>query len=232
MEHKPLVLVVDDEPGILDIAQMYLTREGFRVAFARDGQAALDAVAQETPALVILDLMLPQIDGWQVCRQLRRASNIPIIMLTARDEDVDKIVGLELGADDYITKPFNPRELTARVKAVLRRAAASANTTAPPLVRVGSLSLDRVSHRAQVHAQPLELTPREFDLMWTLANNVGKVFEREQLLEQAWGYDFPGGTRTVDMHIAQLRRKLAAAHADDVTITTLQRVGYRLDIQT
>ncbi|MBU4225912.1 MAG: response regulator transcription factor [Chloroflexi bacterium] len=230
MTEGPLILVVDDEPGMLDVVQMYLAREGFRVALADDGQAALAAVEKEMPDLIILDLMLPKVDGLEVCRRLRRASDVPIIMLTARDEDVDKIVGLELGADDYVTKPFNPRELAARAKAVLRRRAAAPQAPSPETALVGSLTISRASRTAAVSGQPLELTLREFELLWILADHPGQAFERERLIELAWGYEFPGGTRTVDMHVAQLRKKLAAANAHDLTITTLQSVGYRLDV--
>ncbi len=240
MGHSRLILVVDDEPGVLDVARMYLGREGFRVTLAADGPAALAAAEREPPDLIILDLMLPGLDGFEVCRRLRRTSDVPIIMLTARDEDVDKIVGLELGADDYITKPFNPRELAARARAVLRRSAAGQNPSSPPAlaaagqaIQVGALVVNPAGRTACLHGRTLELSPREFDLLWALARHRGQALSREQLLEQAWGYDFAGGTRTVDMHVAQLRKKLAAVGAavvgaDDVTITTLQRVGYRL----
>ncbi len=232
MDKKHLILVVDDEPGMQDIVQMYLVREGYRVALADDGQAALAAVERETPALVILDLMLPNVDGLEVCRRLRQTSDVPIIMLTARGDEVDKIVGLELGADDYVTKPFNPRELAARVKAVLRRRAASHHSPASPdTVQVGSLTISRAGRTARISGSPLELTLREFELLWALAVHPGQAFERERLLELAWGYDFPGGTRTVDMHIAQLRKKLAAANCRDLTIVTVQSIGYRLDIE-
>jgi len=170
-----------------------------------------------------------------VCRRLRRTSDVPIIMLTARDEDVDKIVGLELGADDYITKPFNPRELVARARAVLRRTAAGQNPSSRPApaatgqtIQVGGLVVNPAGRTACLHGRALELSPREFDLLWTFARHRGQALSREQLLEQAWGYDFAGGTRTVDMHVAQLRKKLAATGGSDVTITTVQRVGYRL----
>lgn len=231
MGKEPLVLVVDDEPGMLDVVQMYLAREGFRVALANDGQEALAAVEREMPALIVLDLMLPKVDGLEVCRRLRRISDVPIIMLTARDEDVDKIVGLELGADDYVTKPFNPRELAARVKAVLRRrAAVPAPSPSMDTIHVGSLTISRASRTAAISGQPLALTLREFELLWMLAAHPGQAFERERLIELAWGYDFPGGTRTVDMHVAQLRKKLAAAGCTGLTITTIQSVGYRLDV--
>ena len=235
MSHSRLILVVDDEPGVLDVAQMYLAREGFRVTLAADGLAALAAAEREEPDLIILDLMLPGLDGFEVCRRLRRASDVPIIMLTARDEDVDKIVGLELGADDYITKPFNPRELAARARAVLRRSAAGQNPSSRPApaatgqtIQVGGLVVNPAGRTACLHGRALELSPREFDLLWTFARHRGQALSREQLLEQAWGYDFAGGTRTVDMHVAQLRKKLAATGGSDVTITTVQRVGYRL----
>jgi len=235
MSHSRLILVVDDEPGVLDVAQMYLAREGFRVTLAADGLAALAAAEREPPDLIILDLMLPGLDGFEVCRRLRRTSDVPIIMLTARDEDVDKIVGLELGADDYITKPFNPRELAARARAVLRRSAAGQNPSSRPApaatgqtIQVGGLVVNPAGRTACLHGRALELSPREFDLLWTFARHRGQALSREQLLEQAWGYDFAGGTRTVDMHVAQLRKKLAATGGSDVTITTVQRVGYRL----
>ncbi|MEW5719019.1 MAG: response regulator transcription factor [Chloroflexota bacterium] len=229
MTEKHRVLVVEDEPGMVDVITMYLERDGFQVASVGDGQAALTAAAKDPPDLVILDLMLPKVDGWEVCRQLRRASTVPIIMLTARDEDVDKIVGLELGADDYVTKPFNPRELVARVRAVLRRGERPGSASAPETVRIGDLVINQSSHTAHVRDRALELTPREFALLWVLASNPNRVFERERLIEQAWGYEFPGGTRTVDMHIAQLRNKLAQADARAVKITTVPRVGYRLE---
>ena len=246
MIEGPLILVVDDEPGMQDIVQMYLAREGFRVALVNDGQEALAAVEREMPALIILDLMLPKIDGLEVCRRLRRISDVPIIMLTARDEDVDKIVGLELGADDYVTKPFNPRELAARAKTVLRRSVATAHKPALPhggasrsgveepvrseTIQLDSLTISRASRTAAVSGQPLALTLREFELLWILADHLGQAFERERLIELAWGYDFPGGTRTVDVHVAQLRKKLAAAGCIGLTITTVQSVGYRLDM--
>ena len=230
MNDEQLILVVDDEPGMQDVVQMYLAREGFRVALAGDGETALAAVEREMPALIILDLMLPKVDGLEVCRRLRRISDVPIIMLTARDEDVDKIVGLELGADDYVTKPFNPRELAARAKAVLRRRAAAPQAPSPETALVGSLTISRASRTAAVSGQPLELTLREFELLWILADHPGQAFERERLIELAWGYEFPGGTRTVDMHVAQLRKKMAAAGCIGLTITTVQSVGYRLDV--
>ena len=226
-----LILVVDDEVGMQDVVQLYLAREGVRVALASDGAAALQAVEREPPDLIILDLMLPKVDGLEVCRRLRRISDVPIIMLTARDEDVDKIVGLEVGADDYVTKPFNPRELVARAKAVLRRRTAVLQASSPAeTIQAGSLTISHASYSASIRGQPLELTPREFELLWILADHPGQAFERERLIELAWGYTFPGGTRTVDTHVAQLRKKLARAEVRDLIITTVPSVGYRLDI--
>jgi len=220
----PTVLVVDDERNIVELARLYLAKEGFRVLTAGDGQRALDLVQQERPDLVVLDLMLPQVDGWEVCRRLRQAGNeVPIIMLTARSEDVDRIVGLELGADDYMTKPFNPRELTARVRAVLRRtAAAPAQGRA---VACGDLRVDPGRREARVGDRVLKLRAKEFDLLHTLVANRGTVLTREQLLSQVWGYDFCGDTRTVDVHIARLRDHLAGS---SVAIETVWGVGYKL----
>ncbi len=203
-----LVLVVDDEANIRDLCRMYFERDGFRVETADTGPAALEKAGSNSPSLIVLDLMLPELDGYEVCRRLRAESDVPIIMLTARDEDVDKIVGLELGADDYLTKPFNPRELVARAKAILRR---SARTTVEPMapIAVGDVSIDPGRHEVTVAGQAVELRAKEFDLLQALAVNKGFVFTRERLLDQVWGYDFYGQTRTVDVHIAQLRKHLA-----------------------
>ena len=220
-----LILLVDDEPSIIQLARMYLEREGFRVESAGDGESALEAVARLDPGLMVLDVMIPKPDGFEVCRKLRAQNNpIPIIMLTARDEDIDKILGLELGADDYLTKPFNPRELVARVKAILRRAE---RTVAPAqgTVKLGSLTIDPASREARLGQTPLDLRTQEFDLLLTLAENRGRVLSREQLLEKAWGFDFYGQTRTVDVHIGHLRRKLGTG---DVQIETVTGVGYKL----
>jgi DNA-binding response OmpR family regulator len=219
-----LVLVVDDEPNITQLAQMYLEREGFRVEAAGDGKAALAAVAKHDPALMVLDVMLPELDGFDVCRQLRADGNpILILMLTARDEDIDKIVGLELGADDYMTKPFNPRELVARVRAILRRAERPAKSTEP--LHLGDLTIDPGRREVRVKGGPVDLRTQEFDLLLTFAESKGMVLSREQLLQQAWGYDFYGQTRTVDVHVAHLRKKIAASSAQIETVTG---VGYKL----
>jgi len=219
----PTVLVVDDERNIVELARLYLAKDGYRVLTARDGAQALETVARDRPDLLILDLMLPQVDGWEVCRRLRQGGNdVPIIMLTARSDDVDRIVGLELGADDYVTKPFNPRELVARVKAVLRRAEPAPGSR--PLEFAG-LRVDPARREARSGNRLLKLRAKEFDLLNTLLTNQGLVLSREQLLNQVWGYDFYGDTRTVDVHVARLRDRLAGS---GVAIETVWGVGYKL----
>jgi len=219
-----LILVVDDEPNIVQLAQMYLARDGFRVESAADGTAALEAITRLQPALVVLDLMLPEVDGFEVCKQLRAADDAtPILILTARDEDFDKIVGLELGADDYMTKPFNPRELVARVKAILRRTERPVVTEAP--LHFGDLVVDAARREVQVAGKPVEMRTQEFDLLLTFVEHKGLVLSREQLLKLAWGYDFVGQTRTVDVHVAHLRKKLAGSQT---RIETVTGVGYKL----
>lgn len=220
---KETILVVDDEHHIVELAQLYLEQAGFYVESAGDGQEALIRARHLHPALVVLDLMLPGLDGWEVCRRLRSESDVPIIMLTARSDEVDRIVGLELGADDYVTKPFNPRELVARVRAVLRRYQKSVQPDRA--VTVGQLNIDPASREAHLGGQLLELRPKEFDLLLTLAVHQGLVMSRDQLLDLVWGYDFPGGTRTVDAHISHLRARLDGS---DVAIETLRGIGYKL----
>jgi DNA-binding response OmpR family regulator len=219
----PTVLIADDEKNIVQLARMYLASEGFSVESAANGREALDKVRQVKPDLVILDLMMPDIDGWEVCRRLRKEGDVPIIMLTARDDDVDKIVGLELGADDYVTKPFNARELVARVKAVLRRY--SAGKAPERVLQVGNLRIDPERHEVTVDDRPIELRPKEFDLLTALARNPGVVFDRERLLKVAWGYDYYGDSRTVDVHVTWLREKLRDSTA---RIQTVWGVGYKL----
>ena len=219
----PTVLIADDEKNIVQLARMYLANEGFTVETASNGKEALERVHQSKPALVVLDLMMPEMDGWEVCRRLRKESDVPIIVLTARGDDVDKIVGLELGADDYMTKPFNPRELVARVKAVLRRY--SAGQQPARVLQVGDLRIDPDRREVTVHGQTVDLRPKEFDLLSTLAKSPGVVFERERLLKIAWGYDYFGDSRTVDVHVTWLRDKLRDSTA---RIQTVWGVGYKL----
>jgi len=217
------ILVVDDERHIVDLVRLYLDKEGFAVVTARDGREALQLAARHDPDLIVLDLMLPEMDGLEVTRELRRTSDVPILMLTARADDVDRIVGLELGADDYLTKPFNPRELVARVKAILRRTDVTTRGGRP--VEVGQLRLDPRRREVYVGARRLDLRPREFDLLAALARDPGVVLTRDGLLESVWGTDFPGETRTVDVHIAAVRAKLGE---DGPDIETIRGVGYRL----
>jgi two-component system alkaline phosphatase synthesis response regulator PhoP len=219
-----LILLVDDEPSIIQLARMYLEREGFPVKDVADGDAALEAVARHQPALVVLDVMLPKLDGFEVCRRLHANNNpVAILMLTARDEDIDKIIGLELGADDYLTKPFNPRELVARVKAILRRGRSRPEADRP--IRLGDLRVDPARREVEIAGRILDLRTQEFELLLTLVEQPGRVFTREQLLQQAWGFDFFGQTRTVDVHIAHLRKKMEGGQ---VRIETVTGVGYKL----
>ena len=218
------ILVVDDEPNIVDLATMYLEREGYRVDSAFDGAQPLERIKELEPSLVVLDLMLPEVDGFEVCRQTRVHSDVPIIMLTARDDDVDKIVGLELGADDYLTKPFNPRELVARIKAILRRANQSTRPNDKP-IHISDLSIDPARREVTVSGEQVDLRAKEFDLLQALAENQGIVLSREQLLNLAWGYDFYGQTRTVDVHVAHLRKRIKGSQ---VSIETVTGVGYKL----
>ncbi|HEX7431501.1 MAG TPA: response regulator transcription factor [Candidatus Limnocylindrales bacterium] len=217
------ILVVDDERNIVELVRLYLEKEGFAVVAASDGEQALVQYERSEPDLVVLDLMLPKLDGFEVCRELRRRGDVPILMLTARSEDVDAIVGLELGADDYVTKPFNPRALVARVKAILRRTDATAKGGRP--IQVGSLRIDLRRREASVGERHLELRAREFDLLAALARDPGVVLTRDALLEDVWGTDFPGETRTVDVHVAEVRKKLGE---DGPQIETIRGLGYRL----
>ena len=218
------VLVVDDEPHIAELVSLYLTNDGFDVECAHSGQAGLDRFAEVKPALVVLDLMLPEIDGWEICRRIRRESDVPIIMLTARGDDVDKIVGLEIGADDYITKPFNPRELAARVRAVLRRSRSAADPDKEAVIEAGNTVIDRVRHEVTVAGEQIYLRTKEFDLLVSFAHHLGLLLERDRLLNLVWGYDYLGDSRTVDVHVANLRGRLAAS---SICIQTVRGLGYK-----
>jgi two-component system alkaline phosphatase synthesis response regulator PhoP len=219
------ILIVDDEEHIVELVRLYLERDGFRVDSASDGAQGLRLSRELRPALLILDLMLPEVDGLEVCRQVRAESDVPIVMLTARDEDIDKIVGLELGADDYLTKPFNPRELVARIKAILRRTEAPERPEGKVL-HLDDVTIDPARREVSVAGQAVELRAREFDLLHAFAEHKGMVLTREQLLSRVWGYDFYGETRTVDVHVAHLRKHLAASAG--VRIVTVTGVGYKL----
>jgi len=222
-----LVLVVDDEKTLVKALSFNLEKEGFRVEQAYDGEEALNKVFDLKPDIVVLDLMLPEVDGFDVCRQIRKKLEVPIIMLTARSEDIDKVLGLELGADDYLTKPFNSRELVARIKAILRRSAAR-REEAKKLINVGSLQVDLLQHRARIGEQEINLTSKEFALLSFLATNAGNVYSREQLLEEVWGYDYYGDVRTVDVHIRHLREKIERDPAKPEMLITVWGTGYKI----
>jgi len=221
------VLVVDDEDSVRELIELYLKKEGFEVIHARDGREALRLNGVHHPDLVILDLMLPGLDGREVCRQIRVNSSVPIIMLTARVDEVDRIVGLELGADDYVVKPFSPRELVARVKAVLRRGSSREEEVETLVFR--GLRVDRVQHRVEVDGEEVHLTPTEFRLLWCLAGRPGRVFTRAELLDRIWGYDSESDARTVDVHIKRLRQKTHASESRPFAITTVWGLGYKFE---
>ena len=226
------ILIVDDEPTIVEVVGLYLKREGFRVLTAGDGTAALQAIEQQRPDLVVLDLMLPGLNGLEVVKRLRAVSALPIIMLTARSEEADRVVGLELGADDYVTKPFSARELVARVKAVLRRThpeAAPAEASISSVIAIGGLRLDSAARTVTLDGQPINLTVREFDLLQFLMRNPGQVFTREQLLDNVWGYTFASDMGTVTVHIRRLREKIEPDPANPVFLQTIWGVGYKLE---
>ncbi len=218
------VLVVEDESSIASFVSLYLKNAGYNVRTAATGAAALAEAARGDISLIVLDLMLPDIDGIEVCRRIRKTSDTPILMLTARDEDVDKIIGLEVGADDYLTKPFNPRELVARVKSILRRATPERRQAESAQLRHGELVIDAGRREVRVGDEEIQLAPKEFDLLWELLDHKGLVLTRDQLLERVWGYTFAGDTRTVDVHVRQLRRKLG----DASPIVTVWGVGYKV----
>jgi two-component system response regulator VicR len=222
------ILVVDDEPPIVDVLVYNLQRASYEVLVARDGKEALDKARREDPDLIILDLMLPYLDGLEVCRALRRERDVPIIMLTARDSEVDRVVGLELGADDYVVKPFSVRELVARVGSVLRRASPREPEALSELVKVGELAIDVARHEASWRGGELTLTALEFELLHVLAQHTGQVLSREQLLALVWGYDYYGDLRVVDAAIKRLRSKLHRVAPGDTPILTVRGVGYKL----
>ena len=222
------VLLVDDEPKVCDLIRVYLERAGYEVACVQDGGIAIQEIERRNPALVLLDLNLPGMDGLEICRTLRKSSDVPIIMLTARDEEADRIVGLEIGADDYVTKPFSPREVVARVKAVLRRRDTASEDVRP--LQIGTLLVDTLRHHVTYGGEPLLLTSREFAIVEFLARNPERVYSRAQLLDRVFGIDFDGYERTIDAHIKNIRQKLLEAAPDSPTpLTTVRGVGYKLE---
>ena len=222
----PTVLVADDEKNIVQLVSLYLRNEGFGVESASTGKEAIEQARLVKPDLVILDLMMPDMDGWEAFRQLRKTSNVPIIMLTARTEDVDKIVGLEIGADDYVTKPFNPRELVARVKAILRRL--NSDSFAGDRIALANLQIDIDKREVKVDDQVVELRAKEFDLLVAFARHPEVVLDRERLISTVWGYDFLGDSRTIDVHVTWLRDKLSESQA---RIKTVWGVGYKMIVE-
>jgi DNA-binding response OmpR family regulator len=226
----PRILVVEDDPTVSEVVTRYLQREGFVVEVAYDGAVALERALADPPELVVLDLMIPSLDGFEVCRRLRATAPVPVIMLTARGEEADRIVGLELGADDYVSKPFSPRELTARIKAVLRRAGGpvAGGGGEPAVLRAGSLQVDTVAHEARRDGELVSLTSREFDLLVHLMRNPRRAFRREELLEQVWGFAY-GDTSTVTVHIRRLREKVETQPAQPRHVCTVWGVGYRFE---
>ncbi|HOQ06912.1 MAG TPA: response regulator transcription factor [Clostridiales bacterium] len=228
MNRKTSVLVVDDDVNICELIRLYLEKEGFEVLAVHNGKSALDVFADSAPNIVILDIMLPGMDGWQVCREIRKISNIPIIMLTAKGETFDKVLGLELGADDYIVKPFDPKELVARVKAVLRRYERSDFDVKE--VVFPNLVINKSTYVVKLNGKEIDLPPKELELLYFLASNPNKVFTREQLLENVWGYDFYGDSRTVDVHIKRLREKIDQP-GQVWQLKTVWGVGYKFEVK-
>ncbi|MFO7996540.1 MAG: response regulator transcription factor [Dehalococcoidia bacterium] len=225
------VLIVEDDQNLLDTIKYNLAKEGYRVTTALDGAHALEAARRDKPELIILDIMLPKLSGFEVCRILRKEMTVPILMLTAKTEEVDKVVGLEIGADDYMTKPFSMRELLARVRAMLRRADMSKLEPAgeQESLNIGDLSIEIGRHRVLCRGSQLTLTAKEYDLLVFLARNKGFVFSREQLLDKVWGYDYAGDTRTVDVHIRWLRQKIETDPAHPRNLITVRGAGYKLE---
>jgi DNA-binding response OmpR family regulator len=231
MASNSKILIVEDDSNLLTTLKYNLQKDGYNVTTAIDGAEALEAARRVKPELIILDVMLPKMNGFEVCRILRKEMIVPILMLTAKAEETDKIVGLEIGADDYMTKPFSMRELLARVRALLRRARMAEPESADEktLLRINDLEIDPARHRTSLRGKSLGLTPKEFDLLVFLARNRGFVFNREQLLEKVWGYDFAGDTRTVDVHIRWLRQKIEADPQKPVYLITVRGTGYKLE---
>jgi two-component system OmpR family response regulator len=228
MPSKTRILVVDDDINICELIRLYLEKEGFEVLTIYNGRKGIEAFSEYTPSLVILDIMLPEADGWQVCREIRKVSNIPIIMLTAKGETFDKVLGLELGADDYIVKPFDPKELVARVKAVLRRYEHKDFNTEE--VVYPNLVVNKSKYSVKLCGKEIDLPPKELELLFFLCSNPNKVFTREQLLEHVWGFDFFGDTRTVDVHVKRLREKIYI-HGQNWQLKTVWGVGYKFEVK-
>lgn len=227
METK--ILVVDDEKTICDLLKMYFEKEGYTVTTANDGEDGIQKFNDEKPDLVLLDIMLPKKDGWQVCREIREVSSKPVIMITAKGEVYDKVLGLELGADDFVVKPFNMSELSARVKAVLRRAVPSAEDHNDRIINLDNIEINMERHELKLKEKIIDIAPKELELLYYLASNKNKVYTREQLLDKVWGFDYVGDSRTVDVHIKRLREKLEDI-SDKWALKTVWGVGYKFDV--
>lgn len=228
-EHAGTILVVEDEEPVRELLRLYLEKEGFQVEIAVDGEEAMLKFSGSRPDLILLDIMLPKVDGWAVCREIRKQSSTPIIMLTARGEELDRVLGLEMGADDYITKPFSPREMVARVKAVLRRVQQTGARKNAEVITLPGLVIDNSAKQVEMNGKVVPTPPKEFDLLWFFACNPGQVFTREQLLQQIWEYDYMGDPRTVDTHIKRLREKLSA-NTGRRYIKTVWGRGYKFEV--
>ena len=224
------ILVVDDDTNICELLRLYLEKEGYVVKIVNDGVSAINAFKQENPDLTLLDIMIPKLDGWQVCREIRKFSDKPIIMLTAKGETFDKVLGLELGADDYVTKPFDTKEVVARIKAVLRRTAPASDTSDVKEVNYDKLSINLTNYEMKVNGVSVDTPPKELELIYHLASNPNRVFTRDQLLDEVWGFDYYGDSRTVDVHIKRLREKLEGV-SEQWSLKTVWGVGYKFEVK-
>lgn len=226
------ILVVDDDKNICELLRLYLEKEGFAVTLAFDGQEGLEKFRAHTPDLILLDVMMPNMDGWQVCREIRKTSQCPIIMLTAKSETIDKVLGLELGADDYVVKPFDSKEVVARIKAILRRAsiASEAENTSKKIVSYNKLSINLESYELKVDGKTVDTPPKELELLFHLASNPNRVYTRDQLLDEVWGFEYFGDSRTVDVHVKRLREKLEGV-CEEWSLKTVWGVGYKFEVK-
>lgn len=222
------ILVVDDDINICELLRLYLEKEGYSVTIANDGISAVEIFSSSNPDIILLDIMLPGQDGWQVCREIRKSSNVPIIMLTAKGETFDKVLGLELGADDYVTKPFETKEVVARIKAVLRRSSSSNSENSVKIVKYDKLSINLTNYELIVDGKKVDAPPKELELLYHLASNPNRVYTRDQLLDEVWGFDYYGDSRTVDVHIKRIREKLTNV-SDKWELATVWSVGYKFE---
>lgn len=224
------ILICDDDRNICELLRLYLEKEGYALAIANDGEEALAKFASETPDLVLLDIMMPKLDGWQVCREIRKKSNCPIIMITAKGETFDKVLGLELGSDDYVVKPFDPKEIVARIKAIMRRTGKAASESDVKEVSYDKLVVNMTKYELKVDGKAIDTPPKELELLYHLASNPNRVYTRDQLLDEVWGFEYYGDSRTVDVHIKRLREKLEGV-SEQWTLKTVWGVGYKFEVK-